>query len=113
MNRKWSFALASRVFATNYFNELIRRTTSPENAARYYDVVGDFDITDLLAKVTTKTLVMHVRADLVVPMEAGRALAVGIPGARFVALQGQNHLFLEKEQASQRFFEEIKLFLGS
>ena len=35
----------------NYFNELQRRTTSPENAARYHDVVGDFDITDLLAKV--------------------------------------------------------------
>jgi class 3 adenylate cyclase/pimeloyl-ACP methyl ester carboxylesterase len=95
------------------FNELQRRTTSPENAARYFDVVGDIDITDLLAKVTTKTLVMHVRGDLVCPIEAGRALAVGIPGARFVALQGQNHLFQEKEQASQRFFEEIKLFLGS
>jgi class 3 adenylate cyclase/pimeloyl-ACP methyl ester carboxylesterase len=95
------------------FNELQRRTTSPEIAARYYDVVGDFDITDLLPRVTAKTLVMHVRGDLVCPIEAGRVLAAGIPGARFVALQGQNHLFLEKEQASQRFFEEIKLFLGS
>jgi len=94
------------------FNELQRRTTSPECAARYFDTVGDIDITDLLAKVTAKTLVMHVRGDLVNPIEAGRALAAGIPGARFVALQGQNHLFLEKEQASQRFFEEIKLFLG-
>jgi pimeloyl-ACP methyl ester carboxylesterase len=75
--------------------------------------VGDIDITDLLAKVTAKTLVMHVRGDLVCPIEAGRALAVGIPGARFVALQGQNHLFQEKEQASQRFFEEIKLFLAA
>jgi pimeloyl-ACP methyl ester carboxylesterase len=98
---------------TASFNELQRRTTSPESAARYFDVVGDLDITDLLAKVTAKTLVMHVRGDLVCPIEAGRALAVGIPGARFVALQGQNHLFQEKEQASQRFFEEIKLFLGS
>ncbi len=96
-----------------YFNELQRRTTSPEIAARYFDVVGDFDITDLLAKVTTKTLVMHVRGDLVVPFEAGRVLAAGIPGARFVAPQGQNHLFLETEQASQRFFEELKLFLGN
>jgi class 3 adenylate cyclase/pimeloyl-ACP methyl ester carboxylesterase len=94
------------------FNELQRRTTSPECAARYFDTVGDIDITDLLAKVTVKTLVMHVRGDLVNPIEAGRALAAGIPGARFVALQGQNHLFLEKEPASQRFFEEIKLFLG-
>ena len=94
------------------FNELQRRTTSPECAARYFDTVGDIDITDLLAKVTAKTLVMHVRGDLVNPIEAGRALAAGIPGARFVALQGQNHLFLENEPASQRFFEEIKLFLG-
>jgi pimeloyl-ACP methyl ester carboxylesterase len=95
------------------FNELQRRTTSPECAARYFDIVGDIDITDLLAKITAKTLVMHVRGDLVCPVEAGRALAVGIPGAPFVALQGQNHLFQEKEQDSQRFFGEIKLFLSS
>jgi pimeloyl-ACP methyl ester carboxylesterase len=95
------------------FNELQRRTTSPEIAARYFDVVGDFDIIDLLAKVTTKTLVMHVHGDLVVPFEAGRVLAAGIPGARFVALQGQNHLFRENEQASQRFFEELKLFYAT
>jgi pimeloyl-ACP methyl ester carboxylesterase len=49
----------------------------------------------------------------VVPFENGRALAAGIPGARFVAVQGQNHLFLENEPASQRFFEEIGLFLNS
>ena len=95
------------------FNELQRRPTSPECAACYFDIVGDIDITDPLAKVTAKTLVMHVRGDLVCPVEAGRALAVGIPGARFVALQGQNHPFQEKEQDSQRFFEEIKLFLSS
>jgi hypothetical protein len=47
-----------------------------------------------------------------VPFEAGRQLAAGIPGAHFIALQGQNHLFLENEPASDRFFEEIKLFLS-
>jgi pimeloyl-ACP methyl ester carboxylesterase len=94
------------------FNELQRRTTSPECAARYLDTVGDFDVTDLLVKVTAPTLVMHVRDDLVVPIETGRQLAAGIPGARFIVLQGQNHLFLEHEPASDRFFEEIRLFLG-
>jgi pimeloyl-ACP methyl ester carboxylesterase len=94
------------------FNELQRRTTSPECAARYFDVVGDFDITDLLSEVKAPTLVMHVRGDLIVPIDAGRQLAAGIPGARFIAFQGQNHLFLENEPASDRFFEEIKLFLG-
>ena len=56
---------------------------------------------------------MHVRGDAVVPFESGRTLAASIPGARFVAVQGQNHLFLENEPASQRFFEEIELFLKS
>jgi class 3 adenylate cyclase/pimeloyl-ACP methyl ester carboxylesterase len=96
----------------DFFNELQRRTTSPECAARYFDVTGDIDISDLLPKVTMPTLVMHVRGDLMVPFEAGRQLAAGIPGAHFIALEGQNHLFLQDEPASERFFEEIKLFLG-
>jgi pimeloyl-ACP methyl ester carboxylesterase len=96
---------------TDYFNELQRRTTSGACAARYWDVVGDFDITDLQSKVKAPTLVMHARDDQRVPFEAGRQLAAGIPGARFVALPGRNHLFLEHEPAADRFFEEISLFL--
>jgi pimeloyl-ACP methyl ester carboxylesterase len=53
-----------------------------------------------------------VRDDQIVPFEAGRQLAAGIPVARFIALPGRNHLFLEHEPASQRFFEEVKLFLS-
>jgi len=44
-------------------------------------------------------------------MDAGRQLAAGIPGARFVALQGNNHILLEQDLATQRFFEELDLFL--
>jgi len=95
-----------------FFNELQRRTTSPECAARYYEASGNIDVTDLLGKVTTPTLVMHARGDATVPFEAGRTMAAGIPGARFIPLQGQNHLFLEHEAASERFFEEIELFLN-
>ena len=94
------------------FNEMQRRTTSAEGAARNIDVVTDFDIADLLDEVNVPTLVMHVRGDLIAPFESGRELAAGIRGARFVALEGRNHLFLEHEPASARFFEEIKLFLG-
>ena len=96
----------------DYFNELQRRTTSPECAARYFDVVGDFDITDLLSKVKSPTLVMHVRDDQMAPIEAGRQLAAGIPGT-VQSFAGRNHLFLEHEPASARFFEEISLFLSA
>ena len=97
----------------DHFNELQRKTTSSECAARYFNVANSLDITDLLSKVKTPTLVMHVRDDLIVPFEAGRQLAAGIPDARFIALPGRNHLFLEHEPASDRFFEEIGLFLRS
>jgi pimeloyl-ACP methyl ester carboxylesterase/DNA-binding winged helix-turn-helix (wHTH) protein len=95
----------------DYFTELELKTTSPECAARYFDAVNDFDVIDLLSKVKAPTLVMHVRDDQMVPFETGRQFAAHIAGARFIGLPGRNHLFLEHEPASARFFEEISLFL--
>ena len=39
-------------------------------------------------------------------------MAAEIPGARFVVLPGRNHLFLDGEPASDRFFEEVTAFLN-
>jgi class 3 adenylate cyclase/pimeloyl-ACP methyl ester carboxylesterase len=96
-----------------WFNELQRHTTSPECAARYLATVATIDVTGLLAHVRAPTLVMHARDEVMVPFKQGRMLADGIPGARFVALPGRNHIFFEQEPACARFFEEIRLFLSS
>ena len=93
------------------FNELQRKTTSPECAARYLETAGEIDVTELLGQVRVPTLVLHARGDAQVPFEQGRKLAAGIPGAKFVALQSSNHILLEQEPALQRFFEEVDLFL--
>ncbi|HYM16994.1 MAG TPA: alpha/beta hydrolase, partial [Micropepsaceae bacterium] len=93
-------------------NEWQRKTTSPECAARYFEVVGNLDVTALLPRVTASTLVMHRRGDLMVPIEEARELAAGIPNARMIVLQGRNHVFFEHEPEAERFFEEIDLFLG-
>ena len=37
------------------------------------------------------------------PFEEGRRLAAGIPGARFVALEGRNHVILEGDPAWDKF----------
>ena len=95
------------------FNELQRRSATPEGAARSVETWTEIDIRDLLPKVTTPTLVMHIRNDSTVQFSSGEELADGIPGARFVAMEGKNHLFLEGEPASERFFEETELFLKS
>lgn len=94
------------------FNELQRRTASPENAAGLGHAIGDFDVTTLLARVRVPTLVLHARHDGLVPFGEGRRLASGIPGARFVPLESANHLLVEGEPAWSRLVAELRAFLG-
>jgi pimeloyl-ACP methyl ester carboxylesterase len=76
------------------------------------EATGNFDIRNLLHLVKVPTLVMHARGDATVPMTVGRELAAGIPGAKFVTFEGNNHVMLEQDSATQRFFEEIKMFIN-
>jgi pimeloyl-ACP methyl ester carboxylesterase/DNA-binding winged helix-turn-helix (wHTH) protein len=96
-----------------WFNDLQRITTSPENAVRIMQATSDIDITDLLPQVRAKTLVLHCRNDAAQPFEEGRRMAAAIPGARFVALEGDNHMVLETDPAWERLQHEIKTFLKS
>jgi pimeloyl-ACP methyl ester carboxylesterase len=96
-----------------WFNDLQRITTSPENAARIMQATGDVDITHLLPQVKVPTLVLHCRNDAAISFDEGRKLAAGISGARFVALESRNHLVLESEPAWGRLFDEISAFLKS
>jgi class 3 adenylate cyclase/pimeloyl-ACP methyl ester carboxylesterase len=97
----------------DWFNELERLTVSGDTAARIFEAAGDTDVTALLPQVRVPTLVMHARNDARVPFEAGRRMAAGIPGARFVALEGRNHLFFETEPAFKQFLEQTRFFLAS
>jgi pimeloyl-ACP methyl ester carboxylesterase/DNA-binding winged helix-turn-helix (wHTH) protein len=96
-----------------WYNDLQRITTSPENAVRIRQFSDNIDITDLLPNIKTPTLVLHCRNDAVQPFEEGRRLAAGIAGARFVALTGRNHAILESEPAWPRLIEEITSFVRS
>ena len=96
-----------------WFNDLQRITTSPENAVRIMEATGEIDISDLLPQVRVPTLVLHCRNDAAVVLDEGRRLAAGIPGAKFVALESRNHLVLESEPAWEKFIGEIKTFLAS
>jgi class 3 adenylate cyclase/pimeloyl-ACP methyl ester carboxylesterase len=96
----------------DWFNELQRISCSPADAVRGFMAASEIDVTSLLAQVKTPTLVMHARHDARVPFEVGRRMAAGIPGARFVPLEGRNHLILESEPAFPRFLDELRAFLS-
>jgi pimeloyl-ACP methyl ester carboxylesterase len=97
----------------DWFNELQRKTTSPENAVRIRSISDNLDIVDLLPRVATPTLVLHCRDDAVQPFEEGRLIAANIPGARFVGLEGRNHLILESDPGWPVFQAEVGAFLAS
>ena len=94
------------------FNELQRKSASPECAVRFYEAVSNVDVRELLPNVTMPTLILHVRDDVMVPIEESREMAANIPGAKFVSLPGRNHLPLENDPGMPQFFEEISAFLS-
>ena len=95
-----------------WFNELQRESTNAETAARLRRATGKFEVSGLLPQVSAPTLVLHCRGDAVVPFNEGRRMAAAIPGARFVSLEGKNHLILENEPAWMQFTAEVQSFLS-
>ena len=95
-----------------WFNELCRKTASPETAARLLETRARIDVSDLVGKVRAPTLVLHARDDAVTPIAEGRFLASGIAGAQFVELDSANHVLLEHEPAWARFGQAVLEFLG-
>jgi DNA-binding CsgD family transcriptional regulator len=69
-----------------------REAATPQTARAMLALAYDLDITDLLANVQAPTLVVHRDQDRAATLEQGRALAAGIPGARWQVVTGRNHL---------------------
>ncbi len=95
-----------------WFNELCKKTTTSEIAAKLLEARATLDVVHLLEKVSVPTLVLHSRDDDVVPVGLGHELAASIEGAEFVELDSQNHVLLESEPAWDRFREEVLRFTG-
>lgn len=94
-----------------WFNDLCRKTTSPEIAARLLESRATIDVVDLLDSVHVPTLILHSRDDDVIPIAEGHILAAGIPGAQFIELDSKNHILLEAEPAWKRFCAEVLEFM--
>lgn len=94
-----------------WFNEQERTCTTPVMAARIMKSFGGIDVESVAGQVRCPTLVMHLRNDLRVPFEEGRRIAGLIPGARFLPLEGRNHVMLESFPEFTQMFSELHAFL--
>jgi pimeloyl-ACP methyl ester carboxylesterase/DNA-binding winged helix-turn-helix (wHTH) protein len=94
-----------------WYANLLRHSTSVENATMNRCAVDDIDILDLLPKVSASALVLHCRNDNAAPFNEGRRLATSIPKAKFVVLDSENHVPIPGEPAWSNFIGEIETFL--
>jgi DNA-binding winged helix-turn-helix (wHTH) protein/pimeloyl-ACP methyl ester carboxylesterase len=94
-----------------WYANLLRTSTSMENAVRSRNTAAEIDVVDLLPRVSTPTLVLHCRYDNLTPFDEGRRIATSIPNAKFVSLDSENHVPLPGEPAWSEFVTAIRGFL--
>lgn len=96
----------------DWFNEMCRRSTTPETAVKLLAARAEMDACAYLPRVKTPTLVLHASGDQVVPVSEGRRLASGIAGAEFGLLPSRNHILQEHEPAWAQFCDAVRGFTG-
>jgi pimeloyl-ACP methyl ester carboxylesterase len=88
---------------------LLRQGTSPQGALALIDLYREIDVRPVLPTISAPTLVLHRKDDIVVRERQGRYLAEAIPDARFVELDGCDHLAWIGDQDA--LLDEIEEFL--
>ncbi|MFC6719653.1 alpha/beta fold hydrolase [Natrialbaceae archaeon GCM10025810] len=86
----------------------------PEGWETQVAALEGWDARRRLVEVTQPSLVFHGTADEIVPAEAGRELAFGLPRGEFVPLEGAGHLcFVERSRAvNDRLFGFLEEHAG-
>jgi pimeloyl-ACP methyl ester carboxylesterase len=116
-SRMASLALAEAVLGNSFDASSLRwyfrtrqESVTPEMSAQLLTFWWNTDVRDLLPKVSVPTLVAHYRNNRLMAFEAGREVAAGIPGARFVPLEGDAQLFFFGD--TKPLLRAIAEFLG-
>ncbi len=106
-----SFApsLASDPRARESWARLQRAAASPGMVRSLLQLYPEIDVRDILPAIRAETLVLHRADDRVVPVACGRYLAEHIPGARYVELQGDDHLWIAGD--THALLDEVEEFV--
>lgn len=94
----------------DWWTRALHRGASPASAVAWLRMIAGFDIRDAVAAIHAPTLVLHRSGDRIIVVENGRWLAANIPGARFVELAGEDHLWWLGDQDA--LLDEVERFLG-
>ncbi|MFL5823937.1 MAG: adenylate/guanylate cyclase domain-containing protein [Solirubrobacteraceae bacterium] len=92
-----------------WWAHLLRAGTSPRAALQLMRMYLDIDVRPALAAITAPTLLLQRTGDRVAPVAFGRALAAGIPHARYVELAGDDHVVFAGDQDA--LLDEVEEFV--
>jgi class 3 adenylate cyclase len=88
---------------------LERLAASPATIKRIFDLIGEFDVRDVLPSIRVPTLVLHRRGDTFLKIDHSLYIAEHIPGAKFVELEGSDNMFSIGD--SEALIGEVEEFL--
>jgi class 3 adenylate cyclase len=88
---------------------LERLAASPSTIKRMFDLIGEFDVREVLPSIRVPTLLLHRRQDGFIKIEHSRYIAGRIPGARLVELEGTDNMFSVGD--SEAVLGEVEEFL--
>jgi class 3 adenylate cyclase len=91
-----------------WWARMLRTGASPRSASQLLALYRDIDVRGILGSITRPTLVLHRSGDRMVHATQGRYLGEHIPGARYVELDGVDHLAFVGDAAA--VLDEIELF---
>ena len=93
------------------FNNVMKISTSAENAVRIQSANDQIDVSELLPLLDIPTLIFHNINDARVPISESKFMAANIKNSKFVPLNGNNHVILEGDEGWPIFKDELKNFL--
>jgi len=88
----WAPSLVDDPEVRRWWARLLRSGIAPGGTESLLRLYTGIDVRHALPAISAPTLVMHRRGDRLMPQAAGRAVAECIPGARFIELDGDDHL---------------------
>ncbi len=107
--RLWAPSVADDARARAWWDKSLTAGASPSAALAWLQMTAEMDVRAALPAVSAPTLVLHRRDDRIIPVENGRYVAKQIPNAKYVELEGQDHLWWFGDQAD--VLDEIEEFL--
>jgi pimeloyl-ACP methyl ester carboxylesterase len=119
IQREWGTAVGIEERAPSLMNDpefrewwatYLRMGASPGAAVALTKMNAEIDVRNVLGSINVPTLVIHRRGDPCLKVEEGRFVASGIPGARFLELDGIDHLPFVGDQ--DEMLDEIERFVA-